>query len=75
MVICQRVGEDGNIEIFYSLAISEAFAGSDVMGMRTTATKSKDGKYWIVNGTKKWITNGRETQFSTRAFRLITAPT
>lgn len=38
------------------LAISEAFAGSDVAGMKTTAKKSADGKHYIVNGTKKWIT-------------------
>ncbi|KAF2149716.1 acyl-CoA dehydrogenase [Myriangium duriaei CBS 260.36] len=41
-----------------SLAITEAFAGSDVGGLRTTATKTTDGKYYIINGTKKWITNG-----------------
>jgi alkylation response protein AidB-like acyl-CoA dehydrogenase len=40
------------------LAVTEAFAGSDVAGLKTTATKTEDGKYWIVNGTKKWITNG-----------------
>ncbi|KAL1602794.1 hypothetical protein SLS60_006215 [Paraconiothyrium brasiliense] len=40
------------------LAITEAFAGSDVAGLRTTATKSKDGKSYVVRGTKKWITNG-----------------
>ena len=34
------------------LAVTEAFAGSDVAGMRTTATKTPDGKYYIVNGTK-----------------------
>jgi alkylation response protein AidB-like acyl-CoA dehydrogenase len=28
-----------------SLAISEAFAGSDVAGLRTVAVKSEDGKY------------------------------
>ena len=43
---------------FLSLAISEAFAGSDVAGLRTTAKKTEDGKFWIINGTKKWITNG-----------------
>ncbi|KAJ3532050.1 hypothetical protein NM688_g7483 [Phlebia brevispora] len=43
---------------FISLAISEAFAGSDVQGLKTTARKTEDGKYWIINGTKKWITNG-----------------
>ncbi|KAI6082572.1 acyl-CoA dehydrogenase NM domain-like protein [Hypoxylon rubiginosum] len=43
---------------FMCLAITEAFAGSDVAGLRTTATKTADGKHYIVNGTKKWITNG-----------------
>ncbi|KAH6975871.1 acyl-CoA dehydrogenase family protein [Ilyonectria destructans] len=42
----------------HHLAISEAFAGSDVAGIQTTATKSLDGKHYIVSGTKKWITNG-----------------
>jgi alkylation response protein AidB-like acyl-CoA dehydrogenase len=44
---------------FICLAISEAFAGSDVMGLKTTARKTEDGNHWIVNGTKKWITNGQ----------------
>jgi alkylation response protein AidB-like acyl-CoA dehydrogenase len=36
---------------FVALAISEAFAGSDVSGLQTTAVK--DGDRWIVTGTKK----------------------
>jgi len=36
---------------FICLAISEAFAGSDVAGLKTTATKTEDGKHWIINGT------------------------
>lgn len=48
-----------------SLAISEAFAGSDVAGLRCTATKSADGKYWTINGTKKWITNGHWSDYFT----------
>ncbi|EFX02630.1 acyl-dehydrogenase domain containing protein [Grosmannia clavigera kw1407] len=40
------------------LAITEAFAGSDVAQLRTTAVKTADGKHYVVNGTKKWITNG-----------------
>lgn len=40
------------------LAITEAFAGSDVAGLRTTIRLSDDGQHYIVNGTKKWITNG-----------------
>ena len=33
------------------LAISEAFAGSDVAGLKTTARKTEDGNYWIINGS------------------------
>ncbi|EGP92702.1 unnamed protein product [Zymoseptoria tritici ST99CH_1A5] len=40
------------------LAVTEAFAGSDVAGLRTTCEESEDGQHYIVNGTKKWITNG-----------------
>ncbi|KAI9000542.1 acyl-CoA dehydrogenase NM domain-like protein [Trametes punicea] len=50
---------------FLSLAISEAFAGSDVAGLRTTAKKTPDGKFWIINGTKKWITNGTFSDYFT----------
>ncbi len=39
-----------------ALAMSEAGAGSDVMGMRTTATR--DGDHYVLNGSKMWITNG-----------------
>jgi isovaleryl-CoA dehydrogenase len=41
-----------------ALAMSEAGAGSDVMGMSTRATRS--GESWILNGSKMWITNGPE---------------
>jgi isovaleryl-CoA dehydrogenase len=38
-----------------ALAMSEAGAGSDVMGMRMTA--SRDGDEYVLNGSKMWITN------------------
>ena len=41
-----------------ALAMSEAEAGSDVVGMRLRAEK-KDGRY-VLNGNKMWITNGPE---------------
>ncbi|KAF8986585.1 peroxisomal acyl-CoA-dehydrogenase [Cyathus striatus] len=47
------------------LAISEAFAGSDVAGLKTTAHKTEDGKHWLINGTKKWITNGTFAHYFT----------
>ena len=37
------------------LAITEPSAGSDVAGLTTTAVKTPDGKYYIVNGEKKWV--------------------
>lgn len=52
---------------FISLAITEAFAGSDVAGLRTTATKTADGKHFVVNGTKKWITNGNFSDYFSTA--------
>src|SRR5215510_12152200 len=39
-----------------ALAMSETGAGSDVLGMRTTAVKK--GDVYVLNGTKMWITNG-----------------
>ena len=36
------------------IAITEPGAGSDVANIETTAEKTQDGKYYIVNGTKKW---------------------
>lgn len=47
------------------LAITEPFAGSDVAGLKTTATKDPSGSGWILNGTKKWITNGHDSDYFT----------
>jgi alkylation response protein AidB-like acyl-CoA dehydrogenase len=38
--------------------LTEAGSGSDALGAKTTATLSPDGKYYILNGSKQWITNG-----------------
>lgn len=51
------------------IAITEPDAGSDVAGITTTAVKTEDGKYYIINGTKKWITNGIWTDWSSMAVR------
>ncbi len=39
-------------------ALSEAGSGSDALGARTIAKLSPDGKEYVVNGGKMWITNG-----------------
>lgn len=49
------------------LAITEPSAGSDVARIKTTAKLSPDGTHYIVNGMKKWITNGVFSDYFTTA--------
>lgn len=56
------------------IAITEPDAGSDVANVTTTAEKSKDGKHYIVNGAKKWITNGIWSDYATMAVRTGKEP-
>jgi len=37
--------------------LSEASSGSDAMNIRTRATLSQDGSYYLLNGEKMWLTN------------------
>ena len=53
----------------WCIAITEPGAGSDVANIATTATKSQDGKYYVINGTKKWITNGIWSDYASMAVR------
>lgn len=46
-----------------AFGLTEADAGSDVSAIRTTAVK--DGDFYILNGTKQWITNGGEADIYT----------
>ena len=41
-----------------AFAITESEAGSDASSVKTQATK--DGDFYVLNGTKQWITNGGE---------------
>ncbi len=43
-----------------AFGLTEAGAGSDAAGIRTTARRDGDG--YILNGTKQWITNGGEAE-------------
>lgn len=44
----------------FSYCLSESEAGSDASAMRTKVERSGDG--WILNGSKKWITNAGESE-------------
>jgi acyl-CoA dehydrogenase len=43
-------------EMIGAIAMSEPAAGSDLQGIRTTATDA--GDHWVLNGSKTFITNG-----------------
>eukprot|EP00026_Physarum_polycephalum_P005568 Phypoly_transcript_05603.p1 GENE.Phypoly_transcript_05603~~Phypoly_transcript_05603.p1 ORF type:complete len:531 (+),score=105.12 Phypoly_transcript_05603:28-1593(+) len=64
--VCRDV-LNGNKRI--SLCITEPSAGSDVANLTATATKSPDGKHYIINGEKKWITGGMYADYFTVAAR------
>ena len=55
-------------EIHGAFALSEPEAGSDATSQKTTAIDK--GDYYLVNGTKNWITNG-----NTASFYLVIAQT
>eukprot|EP01135_Chromosphaera_perkinsii_P001543 Nk52_evm13s207 gene=Nk52_evmTU13s207 len=47
------VGED-----IAAFALTEPSSGSDANSIKTRAELSADGKHWIMNGNKIWISNG-----------------
>jgi len=46
------------VEMLAAYALTEPLAGSDALAARTRADLSPDGKHYILNGQKMWITNG-----------------
>ncbi|KAI9318351.1 acyl-CoA dehydrogenase/oxidase [Dichotomocladium elegans] len=54
-------------EKFIALAITEPSAGSDVAGLKTTAEDM--GDHFLLNGEKKWITQGAYADYYTVACR------
>lgn len=50
-------------DVLFSYCLSETDAGSDAGAMRTTATRDGDG--WLLNGSKKWITNAGVSKYYT----------
>jgi alkylation response protein AidB-like acyl-CoA dehydrogenase len=45
-------------ELKGAYALTEPNSGSDALSARTTATLTEDGKHYMLNGQKIWITNG-----------------
>ncbi len=44
-------------ELIAAYALTEPHSGSDALAAKTRAVLSEDGKHYILNGTKMWITN------------------
>ncbi len=44
-------------ELLAAYALTEPGSGSDALGAKTRADLSPDGRHYILNGTKMWITN------------------
>ncbi|KAF1991277.1 acyl-CoA dehydrogenase NM domain-like protein [Aulographum hederae CBS 113979] len=53
----------------FCLGITEPSGGSDVGNLRTTAKKTPDGRFYVVDGTKKWITGAPWATHMTTAVR------
>ena len=47
----------------FSYCLSESEPGSDATALKTTAVRKGDG--WVINGSKKWISNAGESEFYT----------
>jgi len=48
--------DKGHVKVA-AMALSEPSTGSDISGLKTSATR--DGDHWIIRGSKQWITNGQ----------------
>jgi alkylation response protein AidB-like acyl-CoA dehydrogenase len=46
------------VEMLAAYALTEPLAGSDALSARTRADLAPDGKHYVLNGQKMWITNG-----------------
>jgi alkylation response protein AidB-like acyl-CoA dehydrogenase len=46
-------------ELIAAYALTEPQSGSDALAARTTATLTPDGRHYLLNGQKMWITNGQ----------------
>jgi alkylation response protein AidB-like acyl-CoA dehydrogenase len=45
-------------ELIAAYALTEPQSGSDALAARTTARLTEDGRHYVLNGQKMWITNG-----------------
>ena len=61
----------GEQPVFSAMAITEAHAGSDTSAIRTTAVQ--DGREWVLNGEKVFVTGGHKALVDTPGFVVVWA--
>jgi acyl-CoA dehydrogenase len=54
--LVKGLDDKGHVKVA-AMALSEPATGSDISGLKTVARQ--DGDYWIIRGSKQWITNGQ----------------
>jgi len=59
-------------EMVTAIAVTEPDAGSDVAGLRTTA--KREGDYYVINGSKRFITNACQADYLTLLARTSDQP-
>ncbi|MEU5397915.1 acyl-CoA dehydrogenase family protein [Streptomyces sp. NPDC005963] len=62
-------------DIMLCVAMTEPGTGSDLAGIRTTATLSDDGTHYVLNGAKTFITGARNSELCVVAARTSAATT
>jgi alkylation response protein AidB-like acyl-CoA dehydrogenase len=54
-----------SVELLGAYALTEPHAGTDALAARSRADLSADGRHYLLNGQKMWITNGGEADLFT----------
>lgn len=52
-------------KVMAAFALTEPQSGSDAASIKSRAVKSADGKHYILNGSKIWISNGGNAEIMT----------
>jgi butyryl-CoA dehydrogenase len=58
-------------EMVGAYCLTEPHAGSDALAGKTTAKLSEDGRHYILNGQKMWITNGAKADLYTVFGKIV----
>ena len=58
-------------EFVGAYCLTEPHSGSDAQALKTTAKLTEDGKFYVLNGQKMWITNGAKADLFTIFAKIV----